>query len=477
MFPMSSKVHKRPTAKGIVAGTLGALGVIALSAETVSANNTVQVKNGDTVWSIAQQHGVSTSALENANGTTIKRLNSSVDLIQAGQQLTLPSGQKASQSNVTADTYVVKSGDTLSSIAARFHVSVANLVAWNHITNPDLIYVGQQLTVHGGVTNNSQAPVKQTTAPVTNHSTVTTVSASQQTSSAAPVQLTATTVQTPVAQQSTAVITNDTATTAATNSAYVASQSVNTNTQALNVNTNTHQSQSTIVNTNAQQSQSTIANAQGADQVASLYGQSFVQLNGSQGVQGTANTNSSATVNTNSQTAATTGQVAQNVPSQAQTNNTQSQANNQAQANNQTQQPVTNNQTNNNGAGQNVNLQSGSVVSLATKIANTNSVPYVWGGSSLNGMDCSGLVDYVYANAEGKSLPHNTVALESYVNKKAVSQAQPGDLLFWGNQGATYHTAIYTGNGQYVAAARPGTNVSTYKISQYFMPSFAGTVK
>lgn len=117
------------------------------------------------------------------------------------------------------------------------------------------------------------------------------------------------------------------------------------------------------------------------------------------------------------------------------------------------------------------------MVSLAVKIANSNSVPYVWGGSSLNGMDCSGLVDYVYAHAEGKQLPHNTVALESCVNQHAVSQAQAGDILFWGQHGSTYHCAIYTGNNQFVAAAKPGTNVASYTISPYFEPSFAGTVK
>lgn len=431
---MSSKVRKRPTAKGVVAGTLGALSVIALSAETVSANQTVQVKNGDTVWAIAQQHGVSTSALENANGATIKRLNSSVDLIQAGQQLTLPGDQKAGQSNVTADTYVVKSGDTLSKIAARFHVSVANLVAWNHITNPDLIYVGQQLTVHGGTITASQAPVQSQTAS-TNATT------GSQMSSAVQSQTTGstTTQQVPAGQPSSVV----SSTTSANNAAQ----------QAV-----------AVANTNNQQAQVNAVSYQTTDQAAATFNQSLVQVNTQQGGQ--------VTANTTSQTAATS-QAAQNV--QSQVTNNQAQTAPQVQSNTQ-QQTATTNQ-NNTTAAQNTNLQGGSVVSLATKIANTNSVPYVWGGSSLSGMDCSGLVDYVYANAEGKSLPHNTVALESYVTKKAVSQAQPGDLLFWGNQGATYHTAIYTGNGQFVAAAKPGTNVSTYTISQYFMPSFAGTVK
>ena len=125
----------------------------------------------------------------------------------------------------------------------------------------------------------------------------------------------------------------------------------------------------------------------------------------------------------------------------------------------------------------NANLQSGSVVSLASKIASSNSVPYQWGGNSLSGMDCSGFVQYVYANAEGKQLPHNTVAMESYVNTKPVNQAQSGDLLFWGNQGSSYHVGIYMGNNQYAAAAKPGTNVAVYNLSSYFAPSFAGTVK
>ena len=120
-------------------------------------------------------------------------------------------------------------------------------------------------------------------------------------------------------------------------------------------------------------------------------------------------------------------------------------------------------------------LTTGSVVSLAVKLANAN-IPYVWGGASLSGMDCSGLVDYVFQNAEGIPLPHYTVSLESCVSQHSVAEAQPGDVLFWGNHGSTYHCAIYIGNNQYVAAPQPGQNVEIETISPYFMPSFAGTV-
>lgn len=116
------------------------------------------------------------------------------------------------------------------------------------------------------------------------------------------------------------------------------------------------------------------------------------------------------------------------------------------------------------------------VVNLAKKLANMN-IPYVWGGESLSGMDCSGLTDYVYAHAANIQLGHYTVTQEGQVTKKAVSQAKPGDLLFWGSEGASYHVAIYIGNNQFVAAPQPGQNVDVETINSYFMPSFAGTVK
>ncbi|MFT8476325.1 MAG: NlpC/P60 family protein [Liquorilactobacillus sp.] len=120
------------------------------------------------------------------------------------------------------------------------------------------------------------------------------------------------------------------------------------------------------------------------------------------------------------------------------------------------------------------NVDTSSVVAAALSLTKLN-IPYVWGGGSLSGMDCSGLTAYVYSKF-GVSLPHNTVSQEGYVTYEAVSQAQPGDLLFWGGKGSSYHVAIYIGNGQYVHAPRTGETVKVGTISGY-TPSFAGRLK
>ena len=89
--------------------------------------------------------------------------------------------------------------------------------------------------------------------------------------------------------------------------------------------------------------------------------------------------------------------------------------------------------------------------------------PYVWGGSSPGGFDCSGLVQYVYAQL-GVNLPRTSQ--EQATVGTAVSglaAAQPGDLLFFagsdGTASAPGHVGIYVGNGQMLDAPYTGTNV------------------
>ena len=90
-------------------------------------------------------------------------------------------------------------------------------------------------------------------------------------------------------------------------------------------------------------------------------------------------------------------------------------------------------------------------------------VPYVYGGASPSGFDCSGLVMYVYAQL-GISLPHYTVAQWNATQPISQSQMQPGDLVFFDGLG---HVGIYIGNGQFVDAPHTGSVVRIDSISGF----------
>lgn len=511
-----SKVHR-----SLLLGSFSALGLLAVSTVTAGAK-AVNVGTGDTVWGIAQREGLSTTKIEEAN-PSISHVTNSIDLIFAGQQLQLPTAASLNQTLSQQGLYTVQKGDTLSRIAKHFNVTVSQLKAWNHL-NSDLIYVGQQLAVNVDSAK-LVAPEVSTASAVTTDETATstisvqpakTVAAQPATSqapvSAAPASAVAIQSAAPAQLQSaanTSVAPAASATTSDTNM----QTSIVTAAQTGSTSTASNQSTDSAVASQASQSTSQEVAQQpaGADEdveattqsagaatqtvsvtpaqsAATTSGQSTQSLNGP-----SQQTNSSANwaqmldtsfVEVPAQSAAQSSAASSAAPSLAVSSVAQSsqapvsQATQSTAAQQQSQAQQTSQATSQttSAASNSSDLQTGSVVSLAVKLANSN-IPYVWGGNSLSGMDCSGLVDYVYAHATGKQLPHYTVALESCVNQHPVSQAQAGDLLFWGQHGATYHTAIYIGNSQYVAAPQPGQNVQIQSISQYFMPSFAGTVK
>jgi cell wall-associated NlpC family hydrolase len=89
-------------------------------------------------------------------------------------------------------------------------------------------------------------------------------------------------------------------------------------------------------------------------------------------------------------------------------------------------------------------------------------VPYVYGGASPSGFDCSGLVMYVYAQL-GVSLPHNAAAQFSVLPHVPLSDLEPGDLVFFNGLG---HVGIYVGNGTMIHAPHTGTVVQFGSINE-----------
>jgi cell wall-associated NlpC family hydrolase len=90
-------------------------------------------------------------------------------------------------------------------------------------------------------------------------------------------------------------------------------------------------------------------------------------------------------------------------------------------------------------------------------------VPYVWGGASPSGFDCSGLVMYVYAQL-GISLPHYTFSQLAVTEPISESQLEPGDLVFfYGGD----HVGIYIGNGEFVNAPHTGSVVRIDSLASW----------
>jgi LysM repeat protein len=118
----------------------------ARSAASGSGGGSVTVQPGDTLSDIAVRHGVGVTRLMQANGI------SDADLVMVGQRLTIPggSGRSAAPAPPSAQPtapYTVKSGETLSEIAARFNTSTERLIQLNRIQNPDLLTSGTRLRI------------------------------------------------------------------------------------------------------------------------------------------------------------------------------------------------------------------------------------------------------------------------------------------------------------------------------------------
>ncbi len=110
--------------------------------------------------------------------------------------------------------------------------------------------------------------------------------------------------------------------------------------------------------------------------------------------------------------------------------------------------------------------------------------PYIRGGNSKAGIDCSGLVCRAGEEALDVKLPRTVLSLEQYAEKIPESEREPGDLVFFNTTGRISHVGIYIGNGEFVHSASDGpktgviiSNLSenywnrTYRFSARILPA------
>lgn len=109
-------------------------------------------------------------------------------------------------------------------------------------------------------------------------------------------------------------------------------------------------------------------------------------------------------------------------------------------------------------------VPSGSVSQLLSIAYSLQGKPYVYGATGPNTFDCSGFTQYVYGKI-GVGLSRTTFTQVNEGTSIPISQAQAGDLVFFGSASSPHHVGIYVGNGQYIHAPQTGDVVKVSSLS------------
>ena len=346
-----------------------------------------------------------------------------------------------------ADSYTVVKNDTLWGLSKKYGVSVSDLKKANGVSG-HLIYVGQKL----------QIPTKSTKATKTAKTSTST--STVDTTSTTHTVVKGDTLWSLAKKYGVSVSTLMKANNLSSSTILIG-QSLNLRAgmTTYGVNGVTTGSSSTAASTNTASSTSTTASSQAPKDKKTATKAKSTTINTS------SNSNTSTSANTQSQSTASNSSASTttNTNTAASNANTTSSTNTAASSSQAVSQAPT--------ASTATTTASASASAITSYALTFLGVPYVWGGTTPSGFDCSGLVQYVYSHF-GINLGRTTYTQQYAGTKISVASAQAGDLYFWGSYGSAYHVAIALGGGQYVMAPAPGQNVMTGSVSSY-TPSFA----
>ena len=470
-------------ASKMIGASLATTGLMLAFAPRVSADEIYKINEGDTLSQIAARFNSTVDELAKKN-----KINNP-DLIIAGHSITIPDGQtievKPTATEAKADVYHVQAGDTLNKIAQQFNISVEKLRSLNHLEG-DLILVGQQLRLKAEVeeqvetdkvaaetleteeTTEKAAPIVEVATPsiAISGSTYVVQPGDTLEAIAEAAGLSVSDLQAMNGLTSHFIYAGQVLQVAAKEEAKPAP--VETEAPEVKVQ-EAPQVSTTAVKAEAEAE----ANHQAAVQKAEVAEQMAAQKEAQQ----EAAAQKQAQAEKQAQAAAAQQQAQAEAEKQAQAEAAAKQqaeaekkaqqeaaAQKQAEAEKKAQQEAAAQKQQNQGnQGQNI-------VNTAQKYVGT---PYVWGGKTPKGFDCSGFTHYVYKEATGKEIGGWTVPQENAGPQIGVNQAQAGDLYFWGAKGSTRHVALATDNqGGYIHAPQPGKTVQNSNVN-YYRPDFA----
>ncbi|AYJ36892.1 peptidoglycan endopeptidase [Lactiplantibacillus argentoratensis] len=317
-----------------------------------------------------------------------------------------------SQAVANADSMTIKAGDTVWAYAQKYNVSVDKIAEANGLSNPNMIIAGKTINIPG-VKTGEKVTAKKTAASA---------SSAKSTSAA-----------TSTSSQAASSTTSASSTSQAVSSSSVAAQSSSTST------------------------------ASASSVTSSASTSSVVSQASSSAVTSSATSQSSASQSSASQASQSSTSVASSTSTQSAATSTSSQASSTA-SNTTTNSSSTTTAT---ATAYRASATTSSTASYSSVIA----AGKTFIGTPYEQMDCSAFTQAAFAKV-GRSIGRTTYAQATIGTHVSFSQAQAGDLIFWGSDSEPYHVGIYLGGGQYIASPTYGETVSI-KSTAYYTPSFA----